>query len=321
VTTTIAITGASGFVGSALVDATRQDPQWACRAIYRRLPSVPLAGVQCFAVGDIEEGPDLSSALSGVDVVVHTAARAHRVVEDTSDPAEAYRRANVVATRVLLEAAIQARVRRFVFLSSVTVHGESTPPDKPFTEIDPPDPRTPYALSKLEAERTIWSVAERHPIEAVVLRPPLVYGPGVKGNMLRLIRLIKAGVPLPLGAVHNLRSMIGIENLVSAVLTAAVHPAAAGQTFLVSDQHDISTPDLIRILAAGLGRTPRLVPLPSALLALAGRLTGRSGEVRRLAQSLVIDSRLMTRTTQWRPAVEPRVAFLRLSQTLKRSVS
>ena len=194
-------------------------------------------------------------------------------------------------------------MRRLVYLSSVKVNGERTDVDRPFSENDTPAPEDPYGQTKREAEQLLRTYSGQNVLEIVILRPPLVYGPGVKGNLARLMGLIARGIPLPLGAVHNRRSMVGLDNLVSAVLAAPEHRRAAGGTFLVSDQRDLSTPELVRLIGAAMRRGPRLWPLPVPLLSAAAGIAGRRDEISRLTGSLVVDSSSFTAATGWTPHV------------------
>lgn len=309
----VAVTGASGFVGRALVHALQLESVFDVRAVYRSEPQSALDHPHA-TVGDLEVSKSLVEAFAGVDVIVHAAARAHVLNDRSTDVLDAYRRVNVIGTRNVLRAAIEAKVRRIVFLSSIKVNGECTPIDRPFIESDRPLPRDPYGLTKLEAEETLRAAALSKAIEVTILRLPLVYGPGVKGNLRRLAELIGREIPIPLGAVKNLRSMIGIDNLVSAVATAAVSPAAAGRTFLLSDQADISTPELVTLMAEGLGSPARLWRVPLPWLGVLGRATGRREEIERLTGSLRIDSSAFSEAVGWTPRITPREGLLAMTR-------
>lgn len=290
------VTGATGFVGSALVDTLQRR---AVRRALRRPAANPQPGDA--VVGDIGPDTDWSAALAGVDCVVHLAARTHVLDERSVDPLVAYRRVNVEATRHLAQQAAAAGVRRFVFLSSVKVNGESTAGRGPFNDDDPPRPENPYGISKREAEDVLRTIAARSAMELVILRPPLIYGPGVKGNFLLLLRLIDRGVPLPLASVDNRRSLIYIGNLVDAILACIDKPAAARKTYLVSDDEGVSTPTLIHKLTAAMDRPSRLLPCPPTLLNLGAALLGRSALAARLTGSLVIDSSRIRHELGWHP--------------------
>ena len=289
----ILVTGASGFIGTALSHGLLARGH-SVRAVVRGAgaPAADLPGLHRVAVRDIAGEIDRRVLLEGIDVVAHLAAVAHRA----ADAAE-MRRVNVEGATRLADAA-SGLVRRFVFLSSVKVHGEDSG-NASYTEVDAPLPEDTYGRSKLEAERALTAIAERAGMELVVLRPPLVYGPGVKANFLRLLGWVDSGVPLPLASVHNRRSLIYVGNLVDAIARCAEHPAARG-AFLVSDEESVSTPELVSRIARALGRPARLVPTPPVLLRVAGMIAGRRDEVRRLTGSLVVDSSRARRLLDWR---------------------
>lgn len=297
----VLVTGANGFLGRPLCAYLTERGHAAAAAVRSRGAGVA-PGIDVFVTGDLAASPDLSEVLSGVQAVVHLAGRAHVMRETSVDPEAAFHRANVDATRHLAQQAALAGVRRLVFLSSVKVNGERTS-DRPFTEADPPAPEDAYGRSKWAAERVLAEIALATGLDVVVMRPPLVYGPGVKGNFLRLLRLADKAVPLPLASVRNRRSLVSVWNLCSLIEVSISHPAAAGETFLASDQQDLSTPDLIRALGEGLGRPSRLLPVPPPLIRGAGRLFGRGALVARLLDSLRVDSAKATRLLGWRPAV------------------
>jgi len=261
------------------------------------------SGIDISGVGEINSRTDWSAALAGVDCMIHCAARAHVMHETESDALAAYRAVNVDGSRQLAAQAAAAGVRRLVYLSSVKVNGEQTAPGAPFSFAGAPAPEDAYGISKWEAEQALWDVSAKTGLEVVVVRPPLVYGPGVKGNLARLLRLARSGLPLPLGAVQNKRSLIGLDNLVDLLIRCVDHPAAAGETFLVSDGEDLSTPDLLRHMAAAMGRSPRLVPVPLPLLRLAGSALGKRAEIDRLVGSLQIDSCHTRQVLGWTPPV------------------
>ena len=241
----VAVTGASGFVGAALCGELHARG-FAVRGTVRSLhSSFSASGVEPVAVANLDAATDWSSALVGVDCVIHCAARAHVMQETEADALAAYRLVNVDGSRCLMEQAAAAGVRRLVYLSSIKVNGEQTALGAPFLFSDVPAPEDPYGVSKWKAEQALWEVSTKTGLDVVVIRPPLVYGLGVKGNFLRLLRWVSRGLPLPLGAVQNQRSLVGLENLVDLLIRCVDHPAAAGQTFLVSVEQEISTPELI----------------------------------------------------------------------------
>ena len=293
---TVLVTGANGFVGRALCAALAAAGHAVRMAVRAPQPDLPGA----MAVGDIGPATDWRTALDGMRSVVHLAARTHVRRETAADPLAEYRRINVGGTEHLARSAAAQGVRRFVFLSSVKVNGESTAA-RPFTEDDAPRPEDAYGASKLEAEQALARVAAATGLEVAVLRPPLVYGPGVKGNFLRLMRLVARGLPLPLGAILNQRSLVYVANLADAIVTAVEAPRAAGATYLVADGEDVSTPDLVRGLAQALGVTARLPALPLAALTYIAAIAGKRAELARLAGSLQVDSSRIRRELLWRP--------------------
>jgi len=299
----VLITGASGFVGQALCSSFLAKSYSARAAIRSAGAVLSTDSLDVVVVGEIGAQTDWSAALAGMDFIIHCAARAHLMHETESDAFAAYRAVNVDGTGRLAEQAAAAGVRRLVYLSSIKVNGEQTALGAPFLFSDAPAAEDPYGVSKWEAEQALWEVAAKTGLEVVVVRPPLVYGPGVKGNFLRLLRWVARGVPLPLGAVQNQRSLVGLDNLVDLLIRCVDHPAAAGQTFLVSDEQDLSTPELIRLLARAMDKSARLISVPVPLLRLAGSMTGKGSEVDRLVGSLQIDSLFTRETLEWKPPV------------------
>lgn len=295
----VLVTGITGFVGAALARQLASTGTNEVVAPVRRPLEIP--SIETPTLGEIGPGTDWRSVLANVEGVVHCAGRAHQMADSAADPLAAFRSVNTAGTLALAEAAAAAGVRRLVFVSSAKVHGEGGAAGRPFTEADDPAPADPYAVSKWEAEEGLARLAARSGLEVVTIRPPLVYGPDPKGNMLRLLRLVERRVPLPFGAVRNRRSMVGLGNLVSALTTALDHPAAAGGTYLVSDREDISTPDLIRLLASVMGRPARLLPLPPMLLRVLGRIAGRSEDLGRLLDSFGVDSSRIGNELGWVP--------------------
>ncbi len=275
----ILITGATGFVGSALTRFLVADPTRVVCAAVRMRDAVLPPGVEEAVVGDLSAATDWRQALTGVDCVVHLAGRAHVLGDTAADPVAEYRKVNVDATMTLARQAVSSGVRRLIFLSSVKVNGEFTVAGGAFSESDTPAPLSteldPYGASKLEAERGLLAIAVETGLEVVIIRPPLIYGPGVKANFAALIRAVRRGIPLPLGAVHNRRSLIGLDNLLGILVICINHPAAANQIFLVSDGEDLSTTDLIRRLGAAMQRPVRLIPVPEWLLAAGAALVGK----------------------------------------------
>jgi nucleoside-diphosphate-sugar epimerase len=296
----ILVTGATGFVGRHFCEALVERGHHIVAAVRQESARPPVAGVTPVIVGNI--GPDTMwrTALSGINAVVHLAARAH-VMRDTADDPEAeYRRVNVEATRRLVEEAVAADVQRIVFLSSVKVNGEATT-DTAFRPENTPDPEDAYGRTKRDAETALIIAAEGSKTETAILRAPLVYGPGMKGNALTLFRAIAKGLPLPLGSVDNRRSMIFAGNLTDALMNALEEPAAAGGVFFVSDNDDVSTAMFARRAAAALDRPARLLPIPVGVLKLIGRVGGKSAVIERIVGSLQIDISDFQKKLNWTP--------------------
>ncbi len=288
---TVLVTGASGFVGR-VVCKTLEQRGWKVRATgYRNTAG----GMPSLALGP---GTDWSNIIDGCDAVVHLAGRAHVLREVAADPLAAFREVNTEGTRTLALAAAVAGVRRFVFLSSVAVH---KPTAQALDEDQPLGASTPYGLSKLEAEAALQVIAHQTGLEVAVLRPPLVYGPGVGARFLQLLRWCRTGVPMPFGAVRNERSFIGVNNLADAVCLALEHPGAANRSFLVADREVISTPELIRQLAGRMGRSARLIPVHVSLLRLMARSVGKETELERLIGSLVVGTHKIRDELGWVP--------------------
>jgi nucleoside-diphosphate-sugar epimerase len=312
----VVVTGASGFVGSSLSTSLAASGFRVRAAVRAGTPAeLPgCSGVERAILGDISASTGWSSLLTNVDCVVHCAALAHIMHETAGEALAAYRAVNVDGSRRLAEQAAAAGVRRLVYLSSIKVNGEKTAHGAPFLCSDTPAPQDAYGVSKWEAEQALWEVSAKTGLEVVVVRPPLVYGPGVKGNLARLLKLVRLGLPLPFSAVQNKRSLIGLDNLVDLLIRCVDHPAAAGQTFLVSDGEDLSTPDLLRHMAAAMNRSPRLFPVPVSLLRLAGGAFGKRAEIDRLVGSLQIDSSHTRRVLGWTPPVSVEEGVRRMVQ-------
>lgn len=297
--TSFLVTGANGFVGRALcAELVHRDMQ--VRGAVRVSANSVGLPFECVAVGNIGAETNWVEALNGIDVVVHLAARVHVMRERATDPLGRFRQVNVAGTEQLARAAVASGVKRLVYISSIKVNGEQTT-GVPFAEQDVPAPQDPYGISKYEAEQLLRQVSHDTGMEVVIVRPPLIYGPGVGGNFLRLLKLVSWGIPLPLASVRNQRSMIYLDNFADALIACATHPAAAGKTYLVSDGEDISTPLLMQHMANLMGRRSWLWPLPPVLLQLAGKMTGMSSVVERLIGSLQIDSAKIRSELEWLP--------------------
>jgi nucleoside-diphosphate-sugar epimerase len=304
------ITGANGFVGRALC-AEAASRRFAVQAA-TRLPCDLIGAGASRAVGLVDGATDWSAALAGVDRVVHLAARVHVMTDTASNPLDEFRRVNRDGTLNLARQAAAAGARRFIFVSSVKVNGESTAPGRPFTADDTPAPQDAYGLSKAEAEAGLRVLAQDTGMEVVIIRPPLVYGPGVKANFAAMMRWLRRGVPLPLGAIHNRRSLVALDNLVDLVITCLSHPAAAQQTFLASDGEDVSTTELLRRMAQAMDCPVHLVPVPAAWLQQAATLLGKGGVAQRMCGSLQMDIEKTRHLLDWQPP-------LTLDQGLKKA--
>ena len=294
---TVMITGAQGFVGGALCSSLRKQ-EWSVRPVVRtRSPN----NGDHIEVGDIDPDTNWNLALSDTQYIVHCAAHVHRVQGHTQDSLREFRRVNTFSTETLARAAARSGVKRFIFLSSIKVNGENAPLDSPFNQTSPANPHDSYSISKWEAEQALARVATETGLKIVILRCPLVYGPRVKANFLRLLQAVKHGIPLPFSLVKNRRSLIYLGNLTDAIATCLTHPAAAGKTYLVSDGEDVSTAELIALIAQVLGKPSRLLPCPLGPIELAGMLTGKSDEIARLLGSLCIDSSKIRSELDWTP--------------------
>lgn len=292
----ILVTGASGFVGTALcVELERRSIAFRCAVRKATNPAQ-------FAIGELSPNTDWSQALAGCDAVIHLAARVHVMNDTSDDPLAAFRAVNVAASVHLARQAAQHGVKRFIFVSSVKVNGEATD-TRPFTAFDVAAPQDPYGQSKLESELALKEVALATGLELVIVRPPLVYGPGVRANFMRLMQLARIGLPLPLGAIHNRRSMVALDNLVDLLILCCRHPAAPGQTFMVSDDQDVSIGELLRMLAGAMGKRTWLMPVPAGLIQRSAALLGKKAVANRLLGSLQVDIAHTKATLGWKPVL------------------
>lgn len=293
----VLVTGANGFVGRGVIRKLVVEGRHVVAAVRRRDARVP-ASVETRMVGDLSSA-DWRPLLGDVTHVVHLAARVHILRERAADPLLEFRRTNVEGTARLARQAADAGVHRLVFVSSIKVNGERGT----FSERSAVAPTDPYGLSKWEAEECLRRTAEETGLEVVVLRPPLIYGPGVGGNLASLIRVIERGVPLPLAMVDNRRSLVGLDNLADLVNTVLEHPSAGGETFMVSDGEDLSTPELVKRIAAAMKRSPRLFPVPTSWLGLAAKIAGKHDVAQRILESLQIETAKASALLGWRPPV------------------
>lgn len=297
--TKVLITGASGFVGRALCEEMGR--RFAKIKVAVRKPQASDATIETVIVSEIDGATDWEYALKGVDLVIHLAARVHVMKDLSKNPLDEFRKVNVEGTAHLARCAARAGVKRFVYVSSVKVNGEETVGEQTYSESDVPSPRDPYGCSKWEAEQILRQISAETGLEVVIVRPPLVYGAGVKGNFAQMLKVLSKGIPLPLTSIINQRSLVYVGNLVDALSTCGTHPLAAGQTYLISDGEDISTPDLLRNLGAGMARSVRLFPCPPRLLECVGAMVGKSDQVQRLLGSLRVDSGKIRRELNWTP--------------------
>lgn len=296
------ITGATGFVGRALLSKLLASSSLGRpHLVLRSDPSNCFESIKYSVVGNISSQTDWQDILHGVDIVVHLAARVH-VMADTSDsPLMAYRDVNVGGTLELLRQSARAGVKRFIFLSSIKVNGEETVNGNKFSEDSAPNPIDPYGISKFEAEEGIKDFCKGVGMEYVIIRPPLMYGPGVKANYRKLLEVIYRGIPLPFACIHNRRSMLAVGNLVDFLSVALTHPRAANQTFLLSDGEDLSSKELVEKISLAMAKRLKLIPVPVSILKLIGVLLGRSQAVSRLLGSLQIDSSKAREYLNWTP--------------------
>ena len=300
-TANVLLTGATGFLGSRLAKVLNSIPGVILTATVRR--HIEKSADNIIEVQGLNANNDWSSALTNQQVVIHAAARAHIMKDEVADPLAEYRRVNVGGTLNLARQAATAGVKRFIFISSIKVNGELTPAGRPFVAEDTPAPEDAYGISKYEAEKGLQELATETGMEVVIIRPPLVYGPGVKGNFASMIKLVAEGLPLPLGLIHNQRSLVALDNLVDLIITCMDHPAAANQVFLAGDGQDLSTSELLRSVARGMNKPSRLIPVPVSLLMLGATLLGKRAIARRLLGSLQVDISKARTLLGWEPPI------------------
>jgi nucleoside-diphosphate-sugar epimerase len=321
----ILITGSSGFIGQSLAKYLSKLDKIVCGTIRSDISFLPNTKIKYVSVGDISNKLNWKDILNDVDCIIHCAGKTHAMKAAANDLSKIYRSVNVDGTKQIAEQAAEAQVKRLIFLSSIKVNGESTKNyhfDKflndqkksVFTHKDLANPKDFYAKSKLEAEKVLWEISSRTGLEVVVVRLPLVYGNGAKGNLARLVKLVKSGIPLPFSILNNQRSMIGIDNLVDLLKHCIDNPNASGKTFLASDDKDLSTPELIKRIASSMGRKPNLFPLPIFMLKFLGSIFGKSEEINRLVGSLRIDNSYTKEILNWKPPLSIEEGIRRMVQ-------
>ncbi|WP_053146569.1 SDR family oxidoreductase [Pseudomonas sp. P97.38] len=309
----ILMTGASGFVGGALLQRLLAEPDKAVVAVVRGDRHLP-ASASTVRIEAFAPQTQWQPHLANVDTVIHCAARVHVMNDTEADPLAAFRQVNVEGTLNFARQAAEAGVRRFIFISSIKVNGEGTVPGRPYRADDVPAPADPYGVSKQEAEEGLRQLAQTTGMDVVIIRPVLVYGPGVKANFLSMMRWLDKGVPLPFGAIDNRRSLVSIDNLVDLIVTCIDHPAAANQTFLVSDGEDLSTTALLSRMARAMGKSARLIPVPSWMLERGASLLGKKALSQRLCGSLQVDIEKTRTLLNWVPPVSVDDALARAAR-------
>lgn len=307
-------TGASGFVGRGLLERMALSANFDVLAALRtQVPYLP-TNVTPVQVGNLEGKADCWAALAGVETVIHAAARVHVMNDRAAEPLAEFREVNVAGTLNLARQAVSSGVKRFIFISSIKVNGEGTSLGEPYTADTSPAPTDPYGISKLEAEQALLALAAETGMEVVIIRPVLVYGPGVKANFLNMMRWLSKGVPLPLGAIHNKRSLVALDNLVDLIVTCIEHPSAVNQVFLVSDGEDLSTSELLRRMGRALGKPARLIPIPAGVLEMGARMVGKKTIAQRLCGSLQVDISKTRELLNWSPPMSVDCALARTAR-------
>jgi nucleoside-diphosphate-sugar epimerase len=315
--TTILITGGTGFVGKPLIKSLRK-AKFDVVSVYR---GDKKDQIESKFVGGIDSNTDWSGKLNGIDCIVHCAARVHVMNDTVEDPLEAFRNVNVHGTLTLAKAAAKFGVKRFIFVSSIKVNGESTTDRVPYKSSDVSSPEDPYGLSKAEAEEGLKLIADETGMEVVIIRPPLVYAPGVKANFAALLKLASTGIPLPFGCINkNKRSMVYVENLISLIIECINNPNAANETFLVSDDNDLSTKAFVKGLSNSLGKSGLMLPVPNVLFAITGKVLGKSGVIDRLCGSLQVDISHTKDTLNWQPPYSVEQGFTATAEHFKEKI-
>lgn len=297
--TNVLLTGASGFVGKAIYEHLKSKPDHSCTRVIRRKNKIE--ATQSYIVDSIDNETCWDGAFESIDIVIHAAAKVHDMTPDSELNVNRYHQVNTLGTLRMAQHAADSNVKRFIFISSIKVNGESTEKGLPFTEQTTDIPTDFYGKSKFDAEVGLRKIASNSSMEVVIVRPPLVYGPGVKANFLTMMNFVSKGIPLPLGAIDNRRSLVSLENMVDFIGVCLGHPHAANETFLVSDDHDISTAQLLKALSTAFGKSNRLIPVPIGLLALLFKLVGKADMTARLCASLQVDISKAKKLLSWSP--------------------
>ncbi len=311
----VLVTGGNGFVGQSLCQQLLQQDYFVRAAIRDFNKTVPAS--EKVLIGNLDANTDWSLALQDIQVVIHLAARVHVMKETSSDALAEFRKVNVEGTLNLARQAVQAGASRFIYLSSIKVNGEQTSDGMPYTPEDEPNPVDPYGISKQEAEKALRQLALETGLKVVIIRPPLIYGPSVKANFQSMMRIIDKNVPLPLAAINNKRSLVALDNLIDLILTCIKHPAAVNQTFLVSDGHDLSTPELLKRMAVALGKRAYLLPIPTVLLVSVATMLGKKAIAQRLCGSLQVDISKSRELLGWQPPLCVDDALDKVAQSYK----
>jgi len=322
----ILVTGANGFIGQSLCKVLAAKNKFVRGIVRNKLPYNTNDNIEYFSIGDINFETNWMNLLSDIDCVIHCAGKAHFIEKKNAISEQTYKSINLEGTKQLAIQSAKAGVKRMIFLSSIKVNGENTFDinsdqnfkktfKKIYTHDDIPDPKDFYGLSKWHAEKELQKISSKTDMEVTILRLPIVYGIGVKGNLRRLLNLVRSGVPLPFSMIKNQRSMIGLDNLIDLILICTNHSAAAGKTFLVSDGEDLSTPSLIRCMASSIGRTARLFPLPISLLKATAYIFNKQDEINKLVGSLKIDSSFTRETLNWYPKTNVSEGIKRMVQS------
>ena len=314
----VLVTGATGFLGKSLIKQLNNEFVKGTIFPVLRKNCTSFDEFSPIVVDDINSTTDWTDKLQGIDCVIHCAARVHVMNEADENPLEAYREVNVRGTLQLAQAAAKSGVKRFIFVSSIKVNGESTTGRLPYRSSDTPNPQDPYGISKAEAEEGLKKLVEKTGMDVVIIRPPLIYGPGVKANFAAMLKLASTGVPLPFGCVkHNQRSMVYVENLISLIIECINNPNAANQTFLISDDDDLSTKAFVQGLSKALGKNSFMLPVPNTIFSLAGKVLGKSAIIDRLCGSLQVDINHTKNTLNWQPPYSVEQGFAATANAFK----